>query len=173
VIEEHDATQAGAAGDYLGVHGDAGGQAPQTARFVTGHLGGKAGQMGELDDAGAAALLVADETRTQRAHHAEVARLAQRLLIVRLHVPYARDAHEASGVGAAAQARVIRQHLADVDDDVGGTGGQRRDVIVVALVEDGLREQKNAGERSRRSRVEFMTVEKVGLTATKVKGSGG
>jgi hypothetical protein len=102
VVEEHNATQAGSAGDYLGVHRDAGGMAPQTARFVTGHLGGQAGQMGELDDAGAAALLVADETRTQRADHAEVARLAQRLLVVCLHVSYAGDAQEAGGVGAAA-----------------------------------------------------------------------
>jgi hypothetical protein len=49
--------------------------------------------VGELNDACAAALFVAHKARTQGADHAEVARLAQRFLVVGFDVAYARDAN--------------------------------------------------------------------------------
>ena len=122
VIKEHDTSQAGSTCNYLGVYRNAGGQPPQRARLVPCHVGRHACEVRELNDAGAASLLVADVSRSKRAHHAEIACFTQRFLVVCFDVPDARDAHKAGGAGAAAQTRVIRQHFADVDDNIRGAG---------------------------------------------------
>ena len=138
VIEQHNAAQAGSARDDLCVDGEAGGQAPKGPSFIPCYLRRQTSKMRKLNDAGAAALVVAHEARPQRADHAEVARFAQRLLVIGFHVPDARDAHKAGGTGAATRTRVVGKHLGDVNDGQSGRGQGRVAVVVIALGQNSL-----------------------------------
>lgn len=120
------------------MHAKAGGQAPQRASLVPDYLRGESREVGELNDAGAAALFVTDETCSQRADHAKVARFAQRFFVVCFHISNAGNAHETCGAGAACGTRVVGKHLADVNDNIGGGCCGRCGVVVVAFIKDGL-----------------------------------